>query len=287
MSSDPYTIDRNIVDVVRDTGRHIVRNVTGDAGSKTTGFNAITNTLTAEIWPGDDEPVLDVDGLVATWEDAAAGKYSITIPPLSPAVTSEVYWLRVRMQLAVDRNGEIFRTKIRVLDSPGSTGNSLLSYCTYRDLIDAAPWIDSLQTDTDRSGFARQRQAAKNWVDHAIIRRSQSISNSWHDRTNYIHWGVVPPNWSYTKYVSELIQDEKLIVSDILRRVATYYTIHLICETQLSPMGSYGPYLDMSRRMIGTAQNLLETCLIEFDTNSDGEVDLSFEMGLVSGRSMT
>lgn len=287
MVYDPFSIDRAIIDVVRDTGRVITRQVTGDTGSKTTDFDSLENTLTAEIWPGDDEPAITATGLTAQWEDAAAGTYSVTIPPLEDAITSEVYWLRVMMQIEESRNVEIFRTRIRVLDAPGGATTELKAYCTYREILDHAPWIDSLQTDTDRSGFARQRQAAKNWIDHAIIRRSQSTDNSWHDRTNYLYYGVVPPNWSYSRYVSQLIADEKMIVSEIIRRIAAYYTIHLICETQLSPQGSYGPYLDMSRRMIGLAQSLLETCIIEFDTNADGEADISFEMGRISGRTMT
>lgn len=287
MSSDPFSIDRNIVDVVRDSGRIITRNVAGETGATTTGFDAMENTLTAEIWPGDDEPVLDVTGLTATWVDAAAGKYVISIPPISEGVTSEIYWVRVMMVAEVDRTIEIFRTRVRILDAPGGATSALESYCTYRDILDHAPWIESLQTDTDRSGFARQRTAAKNWLDHAISRRAQSSDSSWHDRTRYIYYGVVPPNWQYSKYVAQLLKDGKLMVDETVKRISAYYTIHLICETQLSPQGAYGPYLDMSRRMIGMAQNLLETCVIEFDADGDGVGDISFEMGRISGRTLT
>ena len=285
MSKEPYYVDRSVHDVVRDTGRIFNRQVYAEDRSPLTGFDPVTNKLSAQIWPGDDQPEIPVEGLHATWTDSALGQYSITVPPIENTITSALYWLRVLMDDVSGVHREIYRTKLRIVDSPGFACDKLKTYCGFKDILEHAPWIESLHTDSDRSGFLRQRSSAKTWIDSAIIRRAKVTDTSWHDSTNYIHYGAVAPGWGYSQYVASLIRDGKLMVTDVISDIAAYYTINMICETQLSPAGSYGPYLDVSRRMIGKATQALETADIMFDTNGTGNHSLVLEMGRASGNS--
>lgn len=283
MTVEPYNVDRNVYDVVRDTGRIMVREVVGENRAKIGGFDPLKNDLSCQIWPGDDQPHVCVKGLEASWEDAPEGKYSIRIPPLDSTLDTAIYSLRVLMSGENDTK-EIYRGKIRVVDAPGCYPDKLKTYCSYRDLLDKAPWIDTLQTDMDRSGFMRQRSAAKSWIDLAIIKRAKILDNSWHDSTNYIHFGAVPPNFAYSSFVAKLISQGKIMVDETIKSIAAAYTVHLICETQFTPSGSFGPYLEISRRMYGTAAHQLETSIIHFDNDGDGYSDIQVEIGRVSGR---
>jgi hypothetical protein len=283
MTVEPYNVDRNVYDVVRDTGRIMIREVFGENREKLGSYDPLSNALKCQIWPGDDQPPVHVHGLEAVWEDASSGKYSIRIPPLDTCLDTAIYSIRVVMD-DIDGLKEVYRGKIRIVDAPGCYPDKLKVYCSYRDLLDKAPWIDTLQTDMDRSGFMRQRSAAKSWIDMAIIKRSKVLDDSWHDSTNYLYYGVVPPNFAYSSYVAKLISDGKIMVDDTIKSIAAAYTVHLICETQFSPSGAYGPYLEISRRMYGSAAHELETAIIHFDANSDGLADLHIEIGRVSGR---
>jgi len=286
MSVEPYNVDRVVNDVVRDTGRNMSREVVGENRVRLTGFDSLKNTLTCQIWPGDDQPPIATNGLEATWEDAANGLYSIRIPPLDQCFATAIYSIRVVMD-DTDGPKEIYRGKIRIVDAPGHYPDKLKTYCSYRDLLDKAPWIDSIQTDMDRSGFMRQRSAAKSWIDTAIIKRAKVMDNSWHDSTNYLYYGVVPPNFAYSGHIAKLISQGKIMVDETLKSIAAYYAVHLICETQFSPGGSYGPYLDISRRMYGSAAHQLETAIIHFDADSDGVADIQIEIGRISGRGVS
>lgn len=286
MSQEPYHVDRSVSDVVKDTGRILNRQVYAEDRTPLKGFDPLREMLSAQVWPGDDQPEIELNGLCAEWVDSADGKYRIHIPPTSGEVTSSVYWLRVIMGSAECDRREIYRTKIRFVDSPGDRSDRLRTYCSIKDILEHAPWIETLHTDSDRSGFTRQRSSAKTWIDWAIIRRAKLLDGSWHDKTNYIYYGVTPPGWGYSAHVATMIRDGKLIISDSIRDIAAYYTIHLICETQLSPAGSYGPYLEVSRRMYSRACEMLETADIMFDANGDGEPDLVFEMGRIRGGSV-
>lgn len=283
-SQEPYNNDRNISDVVRDTGRTFRRNVVAADNSKLTGFNATTNVLSAEIWPGDDQPALEVTGLQAYWSDAATGEYILSIPPMDVGLSNAIYFIRVLMTTAGVAK-EIYRGRIRIADAPGDFPTKLNVYCSYRDLMDHANWIETLQTDVDRSGFQRQRSAAKNWIDLAIIKRAKVLDNAWMQASNYLYYGVVPPGFAYSRYIKNLIDSGQIMVDQNIRDIAAYYTIHLICETQFSPQGAYGPYLDISRRMYGMAAQRLETAIINFDTNNDGLPEIAVEIGRASGRS--
>lgn len=286
MSVEPYNVDRVVYDVVRDTGRVLSRDVVGENRAKLTGFDPLVNVLTCQIWPGDDQPPIPINGLDATWENAANGAYSIRIPPLDQCLATAIYSIRVLMN-GFDGQKEVYRGKIRIVDAPGHYPDKLKVYCSYRDILDKAPWIDSLQTDMDRSGFMRQRSAAKSWIDTAIIKRSKILDNSWHYSNRYMYYGVVPPNFSYSVYIAKLISDGKMMVDEVINSIAAYYAVHLICETQFSPGGSFGPYLDISRRMYGSAAHQLETAIIHFDANDDGKSDLQIEIGRISGRGVS
>lgn len=281
---EPYNVDRNVYDVVRDTGRAFSRQVTDEEGNDLTGFNAATQTLSVDIWPGDNQPALDLDGLQAYWTDSAKGQYTIAIPPIDSTIMDAIFSIRVLMTTAGVAK-EIYRGKVRIIDAPGGSCKQLNVYCSYRDLVDHANWIESLQTDLDRSGFQRQRSAAKNWIDLAIVKRAKVLDNAWMQVNNFLYYGVVPPGFAYSRYIQGLINAGQLMIDQNIRDIAAYYTIHLICETQFSPQGSYGPYLDISRRMYGMAAQRLETAIIQFDTNNDGIPEIAVEIGRASGRS--
>jgi hypothetical protein len=284
MPGEPYNVDRSVYDVVRDTGRVFSRQAISDDGTDLTGFNSTTNILSADIWAGDNQPSLNIDGLQAYWTNAAQGQYTISVPPIDPTIVDAIYSLRVLMTTG-DVSKEIYRGRIRFIDAPGQFCKQLNVYCSYRDVVDHAPWIESLQTDLDRSGFQRQRSAAKNWIDLAIVKRAKVLDNAWMQGSNYLYYGVVPPGFAYSRYIQSLISEGKIMVDQNLSDIAAYYTIHLICETQFSPQGAYGPYLDISRRMYGMAAQRLETAIIQFDTNNDGLPEIAVEIGRASGRS--
>jgi hypothetical protein len=63
---------------------------------------------------------------------------------------------------------------IRVMPSPGAATQLTLTYNSYQDMLDIAPWIAGVQdVDVDQEGYYSQRLKARLWFDDIVLQRFQ------------------------------------------------------------------------------------------------------------------
>lgn len=284
MFSEPMAVDRKINEVSQGLAKTFIRKIYNDQGYPITGFDG-TECFEVTLWPGDTgTEITYVNELTACWSKPADGEYVITVPAMD--VLPGIYSLRVVLDpngsVCYDSPREVFRGYLKVAASPKSMcSDPMKSYCTYADLLEKAPFLEQTFTDTDLSGFARQRFRARQWVDMSIQRNSPNTSN-W-NHSNIVFYGVFAPGISSRGRVLELLESNKLILTRPIVDAAAHYAIYLICDA-LNGTPTTGSYGEIAQKHYSRACSVLDSAVAEFSTSGSGNVDFAVDMRLVTGR---
>jgi hypothetical protein len=232
-------------------------------GNRVTTYTA-EDSLSGEIWAGDDQAVLLLPSV--SWIDPAQGTIRLTIVGSQTALISPArYRVRIRINTTDDRVIDAWESWLEITASPGSATAPKV-YCTYNDLVLVAPWLATEQTVNDQAGFAEQRGLAREWLD-SIIHRS------------FLH-GI------RSTYLQGLLDTDKLIVTPQVVEITAKRAIGTICANILSgaPGEKESGYQRLSYRFLAEASALAMEFTAEVDTDGDGEPELIVHCGKASIR---
>lgn len=282
MFVEPQPLDRKIYDVSQGVARTFTRKVYNESGYPITGFTG-SETFTVEIATGQTGSVTSEEP-TAAWSIANDGEYQISIPELD--IKTGIYSLRVILnpngQVCYPSPREVFRGFLRINATPKDGPTDCLKvYCDYGDLLEKAPYLEATHTDNDLSGFSKQRYRAKLWVDSVILRAS---SNTNFYGINAVNYGIIPPNAYGSRYVAQLIDDNKLIVDLPIRDAAAHYTLYLITNA-LSSTPTTGSYQEISVKHYSLANSIMQSAVAKFDVNGSGSSSFSVDLRVADGRS--
>ncbi|CAB5237943.1 hypothetical protein UFOVP142_34 [uncultured Caudovirales phage] len=282
MLAEPMPLDRKPLEISQGLAKTFTRKVFDDRGYPILGFSG-RERLEAEIWMGDTGAEVPFSNATASWTKPADGEYQIAIPAMS--IPKGIYSIRALLdpngEPCYDDKREVFRGYLKVHPSPSAcSSDPLRSYCSYQDLLDKAPWLETTHVDNDLSGFARQRHRARVWIDSAIARNAPNTN--W-NASNVIFYGVFPPGFTARNRVMSLLNSDKLVITPQLRDAAAHYTLWLICDA-LSSTPTTGSYGEIALKHKSRANSIMQSMIATF--SEDGEtVIYSVDMRMANGRS--
>jgi hypothetical protein len=282
MFAEPMALDRKMLEVSQGLAKTFPRKVFSDQGYAITGFTG-SELLSVEVWMGDTGRIVrHADDASAQWTVPSGGEYQISLPALN--IDKGIYSIRAVLDpnggLCYDDKREIYRGYLKVNASPVDTlCDPLKSYCSYQDLLEKAPWLESTHVDGDLSGFARHRHRAREWIDEAISRNAPSTS--W-NASNVVFYGLYPPGYSTRGRAQYMLQNNYLVVTPQIRDAAAHYAIWLICDA-LSSTPTTGSYGEIAAKHKTRANSIMQSMVASF--SEDGKsVNFSIDMRIVSGR---
>lgn len=141
--------------------------ITSDGTSPVTSY-LNTDTLTADFWPGADQPAY-ASAPTVSWIDASVAKFLVSFPAsVTSGLSIGIHQCRVKATRGT-RTTTIAQFGVELTEAPGSA-TALKTYCSYADLLKYAPWVAKLQDSQDQAGFARERNDARLWFEDLIHR---------------------------------------------------------------------------------------------------------------------
>lgn len=237
ISAQPESLN---IEVVASAGTYRAATMTirGYAGAAVTGWNAGTDTLAVEVWPGDDRAALTGTGVSAAWVDAPGGQFKI-VADGTHTLAPKRYQIRVKAT-AGGVTYEIARGVYIVKAAPGTGSNATdpatAPYTTIDDLRTVADWIDQLQGEHDRAGLAEHQEAARQWLDKIILAAWRSNVGRVFELPStapYRGWGISldePPKW----LADVLATGEGVRLDPSLRRACALYACYSACMSKAS-----------------------------------------------------
>lgn len=251
--------------------------IRGPSGAAYTGYTG-SEPLSGSVRVGRDSPPLIV--LDPTWIDATLGTIAL---PLPGAVTRALETGRYLVQVALaDGSADLFEGFLQVNYSPGMA-STLPVYGSYDDLLDRAPWIATLQKNTDLAGFARQRHQARAWFEDLVHRHDRGgsgLSTDFAFVPGISFGGSYGWGWRGGGKSRELqiwLDAGRLDVTAQVIDAVSCYAIALVCQRQISSAGSDG-YERAAQKWFGLAEAAAMTTTVEIDSNGDGVNDTTISL---------
>jgi hypothetical protein len=246
------------------------------SGLPVTGLTS-ADTLVATVWPGDDRPELFAPSIA--WIDPAAATCRIVITGAqSSALTPGRAFLRASVTQAGDGlTRTIFHARLAVAASPG-TRVAPPCYGTADDVLQVAPWLADLASDSDQSNFAEAMGRARAWLDGLIL-------TAWSDRNRYSdQWAlsttIGPSQWQRDQLAAGALIVRPETIEIVAHKAASWAMMHAI--------GDRGgtSYQVLARRYAAIADDLAICYAAELDiTPTGGTADGIADVYLPLGRS--
>jgi len=238
-----------------------------------------TDVLTAKLWPGDTQMI--VASPAATWTDATTAKWSLNFVPADTAtLTAGVYRVRViaTRGSVVD---ELLRDSVEVLVIAGA-GVAPVVYCTYEDMSAECNWLQQFQSESeDQTGFAEQRQRARQWMDGIILRAAPSrgfVSTqtywTWGGSTNGLAMDTTLAGYLSSNYLMLTTPQGSAIV-----RACACYAISLVLRAQQGK-----DMVELSTYFLKRAYTECSMVVAEIDTNADGRAEYAIALSTTNTR---
>ena len=272
----PIGADRDVLRRVRSTDGV-------DFTAATTPFDG-TETLACVVWAGDDTESLATP--TVAWDDADTGTYQLTFADTDTTdMVAGVYAFRVTAAKG-GRTGEIDRGEFRLLPIPGASV-AAPAFCSRDDMLEYAPWLEDLQSDTDQSGFAEQRAKASRWLIDGITRLwmrqrptmsdalnasvgSINGSEQWiRDQLEPLEPDSTPPatnperDSAPANFYDDSVATALLLRPDVVEMVARK-AVALVCERELDRSGRE-EFATKAARHHAMARNLFLAATFELD----------------------
>jgi hypothetical protein len=192
----------------------------------------------AEVWSGENTPV--ILSPACTWISAPLGTFVMSF---NSSDTADIAPGKYRLRYGVVSNGRTYAAQdvfLQFTESPGDA-TPLTSYCSYRDMVDFAPWIADLQDANDQTAFAVERYRARQWLDRVIQRHNpMSFWNEFAIPLFGFSIGTgndLPQwNWGQTDPVLQAwLNQDLLLVSEQVTQITAKYALYLVCAAQVGP----------------------------------------------------
>lgn len=253
-------------------------------GTSLAGLFSGAEILRVRLWAGDDRTA--VVSLNASWDSSLLGNpASVAVPrvkftiPASSLTTLPPGRYQVEGIINPGLDDVYFTppdTTISIVASAGS-GTVGKTYCTYQDMIDLVPWIETVQNAGVQSGFQEQREIAREWLEMLIQRHAGAVSNEWGAELGLAgSWGgAVRNKWLQTQLDADL-----MLVTRTIRRTTAYKALGLVLQSQIGSQGDR-TYAALGSQYELMAADLASTLTVEFDVNGDGFGDIAIDLGWV------
>lgn len=145
-----------------------VLQVTSDGATPVAGVYLSSDTLSARLWVGGDQPSLFSP--TGAWVDAPNSKFSVGFAAAQTAALAPgTYFLQVLATRGGQSVALVDGAGVELRPGPGSAA-ALKSYCTFADMLEIAPWVAKLSGAGDYAGFARERDHAALWFEDLVHR---------------------------------------------------------------------------------------------------------------------
>jgi hypothetical protein len=236
-----------------------------------------SEVLAADVWPGDDRPALFHPSM--SWVDATAAKVLLTIlPAQTAALAPGRYQVRASITPGDGHLRVFFAAWLDVKGSPG-TATARPTYGTADEMLRLAPWLTTLQAETDQSNFAEALADAREWLDGIILERWAGLyaAGDFLRRQDTFQW-TTPGDVAPAPWMRDALAAGGLIVRPAVTRICALYAIAEACEPQLGKAEGTS-YQALGRRKRYQAEQLVRSLRAEVDTNADGVADYVINLG--------
>lgn len=257
-------------------------NSRGQAITTYTGSEAVR----AFVWQGDDtEAIDDVLSLSFDALQAATGKTTAAVDGTATEDLAPGWYL---LRCEIELSGAwytYYEGFLHLKDSPG-TAEIPPVYCTVQDMLDqGGGWLPKLMSDLGRTNFIAERARAKSHIDRVILNH---VRNNVGEGSNaFVSSDYALPGAGGElpdPYVKGLLSDgDKLLQNDEIKEAAAFYALHLLCMKALT-FEAGDVMLARSRYYKAQFNRVILSTVAQFDTNDDGEADLSINLGRFSIR---
>lgn len=237
-------------------------------------------TFTAYFYRGDDQASIFTP--TCAWTDAAAGKFSVTLPAASTTGLAEGTY---RLDVFITEDGiksHAVRASVEVLATAGS-GTAPTTYCTYENMLQYAPWLrDMVDTAEDQAGFAEQRGQARKWLE--------DLAHKHYRGQRYFVTGgywTLPNTWAQTRLsgrdetLKGWLDSNLLILNPDVVEACAKMAIYYVLQGRMGPSQSStgNQYAAYAAWFAAEAKTIVSTMTLEIDDANNGttgtRIDLS------------
>lgn len=272
----------NVLDCVRGIDFRRQLAMTIDGRTPSTRYLG-SDTLTGKVWSGGDQPTL-LEPTVS-WVDATVAKFLVTLTEAQTATLDPgTYRLQVEAFRASNGQSDIlFNGSLTVTGTSGAAEALAASYCSYRDLLMVAPWIETQQAlGQDQATFAEQRVEARYWLDDLVLAAAPvyGYGRSAHEEA-ILYWdgsGGLGPN----TLVRDLLAADRLIVTRKVRKICALYAGYLILRSQVTPGDNQ--YAKLAGQYYSEAMHEATNTIVEVARNATDTCPIPITLGTTSTR---
>jgi len=239
----------------------------------------VTDVLTAKMWPGDTQMVVATP--TVTWIDATVARWKINFVPADTAtLIAGVYPIRV---IATRGAGiaELLRDTVEITAVPGA-GVAPVVYCTYEDMSAECNWLQQFQSESeDQTGFAEQRQRARQWMDGIILRAAPS--RGFVSTQTYWTWGGSTNGLAMDTTLAGYLSTNCLMLTtpqgSAIVRACACYAISLVLRAQQGK-----EMTELATYFLKRAYTECSMIVAEIDTNADGRAEYAIALSTTNTR---
>jgi hypothetical protein len=234
----------------------------------------------AVVWAGDDRaPILSAATATFDPDQALLGQTTVIINGSATASITPGYYL-IRCEIFLSGAWfEYFSGWLNLKRAPGLSVPSTV-YCTLQDMMDrAGEWLPGLMSVSETTNFEAERLQARQEIDRVVVSRNRPWGWAW------LQSGFISPYTSEAPdiYLGQQLALGKLMVTPEIVQAATYLSLSLVCEQQLT-WSSDDVFFSRLRFYRAKYQQTLVSTVAQIDVNSDGIPDIVFNLGRFSIR---
>jgi hypothetical protein len=257
--------------------------LSGYQGNSLAGTFTGSETFSAILSTGDDQA--QTATLSAAWDTTISGNPStvsaptikLTVPTSAiSSLAAGIYFYQVIINPGTD-NLEAARGRLQLRVASGSTA-TLPVYCSFADMTRIVPWVATLASDEDQTGFAEQRNSARVWFENILFAHDRGQA----DRA-YFEGGWMTPVMGRSKWLVDQLAANKLMLNPDIVRANALYALGEILEDQIGSRDGT-PYQALGDRYRAQAESIAKTVIAELDTNADGYGDYVIDCTLIKVR---
>ncbi len=244
----------------------------GFQNSSLAGYFTGSETFQATLSTGDDQATSVT--VTAAWDSTIAGNpasasspvIKLTVPTsVIAGLATGIYWYQVVINPGTD-NLEAARGRISLRVASGSA-TALPTYCTFADMTRIVPWIATLMSDEDQTGFAEQRNSARVWFENILFAHDRGQSER-----AYFEGGWLTPVMGRSVWLQQQLDAGKLMLRPDVVRANALYALGEVLESQIGTRDGT-PYQALAGMYRAQADSIAKNVIAELDTNDDGYGD--------------
>lgn len=237
-------------------------------GSPVTSWSG-TESLSLQVWEGDDQAPVSLPNSNVTWTQASQGTLTITFDAADLlALAAQPY--RLVVWLTTTQRIPVYEALISIKAAPG-TATAPAVYATYDDMKKVALFMDRLIVNDpgQLANMAEYLGSARQWLDRQILSRAQRILESQYERhyptvaivTPAITTGVdTGPDWGASIYPqadvdTQLTQIKALLDANALdltdgmaRRLCARWAVAELCASQIGNANEQTSYQSLAAK---------------------------------------